>query len=257
MGRSKTRKQRGGSHEPLPHKIIDFIATNNAAALQAAITNGSLNVTKEYTYKYMRTTGRVRSYDGTFLGFLFAFCLYPFHFYGDIGPIQKLPKEVLTGLYQLARVNGAKNIGSYFRSKGDIFHSTLALAIVIDETQFSLGAILSNILKEIQSQIPWSNDLTNTMWNDIHLCLKENLLDDEITLERIQRKWLPVFDRMAHTSSMKTILRNVKTVANTRRKKKNLLSEIKYLPPIQEIGFPGGPEYRQAAERWQEKVVLE
>ena len=258
-----TRKQRqkqrqtGGSHQPLPHEIIEFIATNNSAALQEAFTNGALDANKEYTYTYPRSKGRVRSYDGTFLGFLFAFPLYSFHVYGNIGPLPTLPKEVLTNLYHLAKRNGANNVGSYFRYKGDMFHSTLALAMVLDETQFKIGAILSNILENIQSQIPWSNQLTEIVFNDALDCLKETRQEYEVTIRLIKRKWLPIFDKMAHVSSMKTVLRNTKTVANTRRIKKNLLSEIKYLPPIQEFGFPGGNEYRKAAERWQEKIAVE
>jgi hypothetical protein len=251
----KTQKQKGGAFPPLPHEIIEFFATNNGPALQEAISNGSLDPNKEYTYTYKKDSGRVRSYDGTLLGFLFAFPLYSFHVYGNIGPLPTLSKEALTSLYHLAKGNGANNVGSYFRYKGDTFHSTLGLAMVLDETQFKIGAILSTILKDIQSQINWTKEITKIVFNDAISCLKETQQDDEVTILHIKRNWLPIFDRMTHTSSMKTILRNVKTVANTRRKKKNLLSEITYLPPIGEVGFPGGNEYRKAAERWQEKVL--
>lgn len=43
----------------------------------------------------------------------------------------------------------------------------------------------------------------------------------------------------------------------TRQSRAAVIEELKYLPPIEEMGYPGGNVYRAAEENWKEKVAFE
>ena len=93
MGKKyRTRKQKGGAHDPLPSEVTDWILTNNTAALEQAFQSNMLDPMKEYTYsKDVSGLGKKRGYDGTLLGFLFGLQMY---LYGV-----PIPKRILESLY--------------------------------------------------------------------------------------------------------------------------------------------------------------
>jgi hypothetical protein len=62
-----------------------------------------------------------------------------------------------------------------------------------------------------------------------------------------------VFHRERYLPTLRSIYPVVKSkrqLNTTRKRKAAVVEELKYLPPIQEMGYPGGNEYRAAEERW-------
>ena len=61
----------------------------------------------------------------------------------------------------------------------------------------------------------------------------------------------------AHRENYFPVLQNIQRVGRSRRQRNKLLKsrvnvveELKTLPPIREVGFPGGNVYREAEEEW-------
>ncbi len=264
----RTRKLRGGSsnnnnynnyynnnnntntnkYKYLPSGVLEAMVQGNTQFLFDAIQSGLLDPNGHYVYD-ARFPTRIRTYKGTPLGFLASLPLYYYPF--DVSSLSLTRYEAL---YDFLISQGAKNIGSFFKDTSrwrPQFHSTLALAIVIDITVAPADSIIQKILEEIRNNIPWKKEYTQILVKDIYNALGEQLELDNHTKTIVQEKFLPLFHKM----EMKPVFRNLKQVANTRRRKQNLLEEMKYLPPIPEVKFPGGNEYRKAAEHWQSSIV--
>jgi hypothetical protein len=259
------RNQQGGSNTNedlplLPKRFLQAMVDGNEPLIREMIDSGEVDIEGEYQYEDERNIAtRTYLYKGTPLGFALSLPLYEYETVIPRGTI--LRAAHIKNLYRILTEKGAKNMFSYFKDthhRGHQDHSTLALAIAIDQMTFNFRDIINNILKETELRLPWTDAHTNMELDDIRQVLKEVYLQDR-TNEALQT-WRPVFQKMAqkttHKGKMETVLENIKVVPNTRRKKRNVREELKFLPPIPEMGFPGGNEYRKAAEQFEESKTL-
>jgi hypothetical protein len=211
---------------------------------------------------------------------------YPVYFYEEHGPIEDAEYEIVVykGTYlsflaaleylletpklQPGLSDEAKfNMLKLFLDHGANPDSKIVKygARTIDERPLKAHAIslycqednerLVNLLLKYRAKYKkWTSEDT-----DLHLEELEDLLSDysprsEGSDMNLYTKWERIFKREELRSKLSNLLKNKSKTNKLRRGKMNVLNELSLLPPVPDLGFPGGTKYRDASESWKAQM---